>query len=56
MRPAIFVVALIVSGCSSVGCTGLEGWLGSHADKARCADSAIMFPVYNVPTWIPGDR
>jgi hypothetical protein len=56
MRPAIFAVALILSGCSSFGCTGLEGWLGSDADKARCGDSALMFPVYSVPTWIPGER
>ena len=57
MRLAIFAVALILSGCRSIGCTGLEGWLGSRADKARCEDSsAVIVPVYSVPTWIPGER
>jgi hypothetical protein len=55
MRPAIFALALILSGCSnSSGCTGVVGWI--DADKARCDSDAVTFPIYSVPTWIPGGR
>jgi hypothetical protein len=54
VRPAIFAVALILSGCSSSGCTGPNGWIDS--DNARCNSNAVTFPVYSVPTWIPGGR
>lgn len=46
----LLIVAITVSGCSSVRCD----LLGSDSLRRQCEDQAFAVTIYRVPTWCPG--